>query len=148
MTTPEFVPANFEVPLTLSTDEFTLEPLTPEHNRADYAAWTSSMDHIHRTPGWETGNWPHDMTLDQNRGDLAGHAADFEQRQGFTYTVLDPAGVVIGCVYIYPAKDGPGAKVSSWVTEGRAELDAPLYQAVSAWLEADWPFGQIEYASR
>jgi hypothetical protein len=26
--------------------QFVLEPLGPEHNEQDFAAWTSSMDHI------------------------------------------------------------------------------------------------------
>ena len=46
-----------DVPLGLATDDFVLEPLGPEHNEADYAAWTSSLEHIRRTPGfpWERG---------------------------------------------------------------------------------------------
>ena len=60
------------------------------------------MEHIHRTPGFEAGNWPHEMTLDQNMADLIRHDGDFQTRRGFTYTVLDPDDDVVGCVYIYP----------------------------------------------
>ena len=45
-----FVPAEFVVPRILGTTEFRLEPFGPEHNDADYAAWSSSADHIHATP--------------------------------------------------------------------------------------------------
>jgi hypothetical protein len=64
--------------------------------------------------------------------------------------VLDPgSGEVIGCVYIYPDKSGEqDAKVLSWVRASRAKLDAPLWQAVGAWLEADWPFESVSYAER
>ncbi len=146
----EFVPIDFDVPLRLETAEFVLEPLGPQHNEQDYDAWTSSMDHIRVTPGWVGNSWPKAMTLDENRGDLQAHADDFAGRKGFTYTVLDSASrEVIGCVYIYPARDGDAdARVRSWVRASRAELDAPLWRAVSDWVSADWPFGSVEYAPR
>jgi hypothetical protein len=144
-----FVPADFVVPLRLETPEFRLEPLGPEHNDADYGAWSSSMKHIHSTPGWEESSWPRDMTLEENRADLQRHADDFENRSGFTYTVLDPGGDVVGCVYIYPVPDGSHeARVLSWVRASRAELDGPLWQAVSNWLDAEWPFENVDYAAR
>jgi len=34
------------------------------------------------------------------------------------------------------------------VTEARADLDTPLYTAVSEWLERDWPFPRVEYGTR
>jgi hypothetical protein len=148
----EFVPPDFDVPLGLETSEFVLEPLGPEHNDLDYDAWTSSMEHIAATPGYPDGSWPREMTRDQNRADLQRHADDFRSRKGFTYTVLDPASRdVIGCVYIYPLRDSDGvndACALSWVRESHARLDIPLWQAVSQWLESDWPFAGVEYASR
>ena len=144
-----FVPADFVVPLRLETPQFRLEPLGPEHNDADYSAWSSSMEHIHATPGWEESSWPRDMTLEENRADLQRHADDFEKRSGFTYTVLDPGGDVVGCVYVYPVSDGSHeARVLSWVRASRAELDGPLWQAVSDWLAAEWPFEKVDYAVR
>jgi len=144
-----FVDAAFVPPEGLDTADFRLRPLGPEHNGSDFAAWTSSLDHIHATPGWQDSDWPLPMTLDDNRGDLERHAADFADRSGFTFTVLEPAvDEVIGCVYIYPAKGGEGAHVRSWVRASDASLDAPLYRAVSAWLERDWPFTTVVYAVR
>jgi hypothetical protein len=144
-----FVPADFVVPLRLETPQFRLEPLGPKHNDADYAAWSSSMAHIQATPGWEERSWPRDMTLEENRDDLQRHADDFENRSGFTYTVLEPGGDVVGCVYIYPPPDDrDDAGVASWVRASRAELDRPLWQAVSNWLAAEWPFEKVDYAVR
>ena len=149
MTAEPFVPPDFVAPLRLETPQFVLEPLGPQHNEADYAAWSSSMDHIHGTPGWEESSWPRSMTLEENRADLERHAADFESRTGFTYTVLSPAGDVIGCVYIYPVPDeAVDARVLSWVRASEAHLDAPLWRAVSGWVESDWPFESVEYAAR
>lgn len=142
-----FVPAGFTVPRRLETPLFVLEPLGPQHNDADYAAWKSSIEHIHATPGWEGSTWPREMSLEENRADLERHARDFEQRTGFTYTVLDRAdGAVVGCVYIYPRDTG--VRVQSWVCAASAELDAELWRAVNSWLAEAWPFERVEYAAR
>jgi hypothetical protein len=149
MTDEPFVPPGFEPPAGLVHDRFVLEPLGPQHNDSDYAAWTSSMQHIHATPGFTESTWPHEMTLDENRADLERHERDFAGRTGFTYTVLDPdQRDVVGCLYIYPLKDGPGAHVTSWVRADRAELDEPLAGAVAAWLETAWPFDRVVYLGR
>jgi RimJ/RimL family protein N-acetyltransferase len=145
-----FVPSEFVPPSTLETEQFRLEPLGPQHNERDYDAWSSSVEHIRATPGWEKSSWPDDRGLPENLRDLQRHADDFEHRTGFTYTVLDPVtGDVIGCVYIYPDKSGQhDAKVLSWVRASCAELDIPLWRAVSDWLEAGWPFERPAYAER
>jgi hypothetical protein len=154
-----FVPAGFAVPDGLVADEgFRLAPLGPQHNEADYAAWTGSIDHIRATPGFTGLSWPHPMSLEDNLHDLERHAQDFAERRGFTYTVLGAdSDEVIGCVYIYPLRgqrpgDGTGgargASVRSWVRADRAQLDRVVYDAVLAWLERDWPFHSIEYAPR
>ncbi|HEX3454550.1 MAG TPA: hypothetical protein VHS03_07985 [Gaiellaceae bacterium] len=146
----DFVPRDFDVPRRLETPQFVLEPLGPEHNEQDFAAWTSSMEHIAATPGWGDSRWPREMTPDENRADLQRHADDFRERRGFTFTVLDPANRdVVGCVYIYPAKDGDAdARVMSWVRASHGALDTPLWLAVSDWLAAEWPFASVEYAAR
>src|SRR5579863_8979951 len=118
-----FVPEGFVVPDGLIAREFRLAPLGPQHNEADYDAWTSSIDHIRATPGFGESNWPHEMSRADNLNDLQRHARDFAERRGFTYTVLSTAtGDVIGCVYIYPPRgqeSGDGerrlhASVRSW----------------------------------
>jgi hypothetical protein len=153
-----FVPADFAPPAGLAAEQFRLEPLGPQHNTADYAAWTASIDHIQATPGFAGTGWPVPMSLADNLRDLERHAADFAQRCGFTYTVLSSGtGEVIGCVYIYPPRgESPGAsspggrqaRVRSWVRADHAELDPVLYRTVLAWLERYWPFDSIEYAPR
>lgn len=149
MTKP-FVPSDFVVPPPPATEHFRIEPLGPQHNDSDYEAWSSSVEHIRATPGWEKSSWPDDRDEDANLRDLERHADDFANRKGFTYTVLDPAtGEVIGCVYIYPDKDEEhDARVLSWVRASRAELDVELWRAVSSWLSDDWPFESVAYAER
>lgn len=147
-----FVPAGFEVPRTLVGDGFRLEPLGERHNERDLAAWTGSIPHIRATPGFVGKGWPpvEGMSAEANLADLARHARDFAERRGFTYSVLD-GDEVIGCLYIYPAKEEPGRiHVSSWVRADRAPLDVTLYETVDRWLREVWPFDaeRIDYAPR
>ena len=145
--TSKFIPDDFQAPNSFTGPGFTLEPLGPEHNERDYEAWTSSMDHIHATPGsW--GSWPRPMTLEENMGDMEMHAREFVDGEAFTYSVLDGPDV-IGCLYIYPDRDGESdAFVSSWVRESRAEMDIVVWRAVTEWLETSWPFQTFRYAAR
>jgi hypothetical protein len=144
MTTDAFVPAGFDPPTSLSTDQFHLEPLGPQHNESDLAAWMSSIDHIRSTTGYPDGNWPppEGYTPERNLQDLVRHNDDFHQRKGFTFTVLDPDDLaVIGCVYLYPSKDEEyDVEVLSWVRADKAELDTPLADAVAQWIATDWPW--------
>jgi hypothetical protein len=151
MTHTEFVPALFDPPPPPRGADFALVPIRVEHNAGDLDAWSSSVEHIHATPGFAGHPWPDEpMTLERNAGDLAEHEKDFTHCRGFTYSVVSDAGdEVIGCVYIYPsAKDGVEADVRSWVRATRADLDIPVYQTVVEWLRTDWPFNSFDYAPR
>ncbi|MFF5705904.1 N-acetyltransferase [Streptomyces sp. NPDC012794] len=148
-----FVPDGFDVPRTLACDGFRLEPLGAEHNARDLAAWSGSIAHIRATPGFEGRAWPppEGMSAEANLADLERHARDFAERRGFTYSVLEGTDEVIGCLYVYPAKEDPRrVHVSSWVRADRARLDARVHGAVSAWLREAWPFDPalVDYAPR
>jgi len=148
--TSPLVPEGFAVPAGLRSELFVLEPLGAQHNVADHAAWTSSIEHIRATPGFAGRTWPAPMSLQENAADLVKHAQDFADRTGFTYTVLDPAsGDVIGCVYLYPPRrTGYDVDVRSWVRADHAGLDKPLHDLVCQWLAAAWPFQKPDYAER
>lgn len=146
-----FVPEGFRPPTVLVTADFVLEPLGPQHNDADHAAWTGSIEHIRATPGYPDGGWPPlaGMSLADNLADLQRHADDFAAGRGFTFTVLDPSDRhVIGCVYLYPGKAPAQVEVQSWVRADRAELDGPLADAVAAWLARDWPWTRLDRRGR
>ena len=146
MVTESLLPDDFDVPLTFEGPGFRLEPLGPQHNERDHAAWSGSIDHIRSTPGFPDGDWPSPMSLERNLQDLERHARDFRERRGFTYSILD-GDDVIGCVYIYPKKGVAGvAEVSSWVVEDRAKLDPVVYESLGVWL-SDWPV-EVEYEPR
>jgi len=148
--TGRFVPQGFEPPVGRETPDFILEPLGPQHNERDHAAWSSSIEHIRATPGFPLPEdpWPVAMTLAENLADLQMHTDDFAAARGFTYSVLDPrTRDVIGCVYLYPARDPMhDVFVRSWVRASRAELDPTLREVVSTWLGQEWPWTRIDYA--
>ncbi|HEY6785762.1 MAG TPA: hypothetical protein VI365_00465 [Trebonia sp.] len=72
-----FVPEDFAVPDELTATEFRLAPLGPQHNEADYAAWTTSMDHIQATPGFHGSTWPHEMSPER---DWPFHSIEYAPR--------------------------------------------------------------------
>jgi RimJ/RimL family protein N-acetyltransferase len=132
----------------LQAERFRLEPLGPEHNERDHDAWMSSIDHIRATPGFPFGQWPSEMSLEDNLADLVGHAKEFSERTGFTYSVLE-GDEVVGCVYLYPARDGHhDVSVRSWVRLSHAHLDVELWRVVSSWLAEAWSFERALYAPR
>ena len=145
------VPDGFLLPSPPATDTFRLALLGPEHNESDYRAWTRSMDFIRSLPGWGESSWPEPMTIEENLGDCVSHLERSSSGTDFAYTVLLPdRDEVIGCVYFKPtAPARPGAvRVLSWVTAEHADLDEPLYDAVTRWLAEDWPWSVVEYAPR
>jgi hypothetical protein len=152
MTVDAFVPRGFDPPTSLVTDRFRLEPLGPQHNDADHAAWMSSIGHIRATAGYPDGNWPppSGMPLEENLSDLRRHADDFTKRAGFTFTVLDPADDdVIGCVYLYPSTSPEyDVTIQSWVRADRAALDVALADAVANWVATDWPWERLDRCGR
>ena len=84
MARSELVPDGFAVPRELVAERFRLEPLGPQHNERDHAAWTSSIEHIRSTPGFDVWDWPpvEGMPLDRNLADLRRHADDFARESG------------------------------------------------------------------
>jgi hypothetical protein len=141
-----FVPYTFTPPAWLDGDAFRLRPLGPEHNDSDYAAWTSSIDHIHTTPGYEGASWPHAMTSDANRRDLEAHAADFAARKGFTYTVLAREEGGRHGLRTSANEARIRRRVRSWVGR-RTPTRHRLYRG-AGWLRDAWPFERVEYTAR
>ena len=149
----------FPTPITpsagLRAGRFVLEPLGPEHNNRDFAAWTSSVAQIRATPGfapedWGGDRWPYEMGVAENLADLERHAAEFAAGEAFAYTVLDRFGDVIGCVYVDPDPTGEAEAICRmWVSAGHAGLDADLFDAVRAWLAGpEWPLARVRYPGR
>ncbi|MBO0842699.1 MAG: hypothetical protein J2O46_05905 [Nocardioides sp.] len=144
------VPADFEVPIPPTHEHFVFEVLGTEHNESDLEAWSTSIDHIHGSPGWSTGGWPDRVyTLAENLADLRKHRDHHVRHLDFAWTVLDPADTarVIGCVYLKPdPTSAADAEARSWVSLVAADLDLPLRRHLAPWWESAWPL-TIRYAS-
>lgn len=149
MTTP-FVPDEFAVPDSLSTEQYRLEMLSPQVTEIDYDAVMSSRTRL-RSVFSEKTEWPRDdMSLEENRRDLERHEQEFRARQAFAYTVLTPSREqCIGCVYITPtSKAAFDCAVYLWVRDSAQDLDHELYTGVRDWLTRRWPFKNVAFPGR
>ena len=151
MYNPPIVPDDFQVPLVLETERMRLRPLTMADAERDYAAVMSS-EHRLKTVFRENGDWPTGLTLDQNVMELGWHQTEFELRTSFAYTVVSlDESQVLGCMYIYPTSRGDyDVEVTMWVRESEADtgLDDHLFDTVSNWISATWPFRNVAYPGR
>ncbi len=145
----------------LTTDRFTLRPITTADAERDYVAVMESRDYL-RT--WEQTSWPEDdFTVDANREDLAKLERWHREGTAYTYTVLDPTGTeCLGCVYlmphdaafltrasITPVADGDrwdevDAATYFWVRRSQLphETDRVLLETLRTWLAEDWALGR------
>lgn len=147
-----FVPADFVVPLGVEGAGFVVRKLTAGDVERDFEAVMSSRVSLRRIFRADD-DWPADgMTLQDNLADLERHEGDFVGRVGFTYSVVDPAGVIcLGCVYIYPAlTEQYDAEVYYWVRDSvkEAGLEERLGDFVRGWLARVWPFERVVFPGR
>lgn len=157
-----FYPARQIVPVETRTSEFILQPLMPEHVEIDYEAVMASKEMLRL---WSGTTWPReDFPLAQNLLDLQWHHQEHQDREAFTYTVLDPAAkVCLGCVYIRPLTDLVAANpeilqdigqdeaiVRFWVRTSAIDggLDRRLLQHLLGWTGESWAFPRIFFHTR
>ena len=153
MTADGFVPADFDPPTSLATDQFHLEPLGPQHNAADHAAWMSSIEHIRSTPGYPDGNWPprNGMTLEENlsrpsppRRRLRA-AAPVSPSPSSTQATTT-SSVASTCIPQPPRSGTSRCSPGCGLTD-RAST-RPLADAVARWLATDWPWKRVDRCGR
>ncbi len=149
-----FLPADFEPPTLVETENFKLVPLGPDVVDLDYQAYMSSIEHLQETFTRST-RWPHaDISADDAMQDMLNEQQRFLSRESFAYAVLSKDGErELGCVYVRPvSKPGYGyeAEVALWVTKADydAGFDAELYAWAQQWLEEQWPFEDVAYPGR
>lgn len=155
-----FYPAHGPLPEELRTDAFVLRPPRATDNPLDYEAVMATQESLRRL---RDGDRPRPgFTPEENLADLEGHEADFRDRRGFTYTVLDPAGTrCLGCVYVYPllrvlrgagasdeviARTGDHEAVAwYWMRPDAvaADLDRRLLSELLRWLRLNFAFSRV-----
>lgn len=146
------VPADFHVPTRVEAAGFRIVPLAPALAKIDFDAYMASIEHLQKTFSRST-NWPREgISAADAVKDMETEQARFQARKSFAYSVLTPDGTrERGCVYVYPSTvPGYDAVVRMWVTKAEydAGFDAELYQWVTDWVRADWPFGKVAYPGR
>lgn len=147
-----FIPAEFEPPVLVETDEFNVVPLGPDLVDVDFAAYMSSIEHLQETFTRSTG-WPHgDISDEDAMKDMVNEEGRFNRRESFAYGVLTKDGQrELGCIYVRPSsKPGFDAEVALWVTKAEydAGFDAELYEWTQQWVEENWPFDEVAYPGR
>lgn len=121
-----------------------LRPIEANDVDIDFPAVMGSRERLWSTYGEAWGWPPTTMTPEQDREDLAHHAAEIAAHEAFNYAVLDgEESELLGCVYIDPAPESePGidAVVSWWVVDEMvgSDLDGALGQFVPDWLATTW----------
>lgn len=149
-----FIPADFEPPVLVETENFKLVPLGPDLVDLDYEAYMSSIEHLQETFTRST-RWPRaDISSEDAMQDMLNEQARFNNRESFAYAVLSKDGErEMGCVYVRPvSKQGYGyeAEVALWVTKTHfdAGFDEELYEWTQEWLKESWPFDDVAYPGR
>jgi len=158
-----FFPDDAVVPIEWRTEDLWLRVLRPDVTELDFAALMESRERLRR---WSNSSWPaDDFTLDANRQDLIEHEREWEAREAFAYTVLNPDGTRCeGCVYINPLelwldhcgfkRDGDGSRfdddtpaVTFWVCDSALArgLDRQLLTGLRNWFQQEWPFTQVVF---
>jgi len=151
-----FVPDTFTPPKEYECDDFVLKPLTYKDAETDYEAVMSSMDTIHKI---RNGSWPTvELTLEENRIDLAWHQREFEFKQSFSYIIWDKnTHEYLGCVYLYrpqlPWVNIPSdsdADVNVWVTTEAYNkgLYPTIFNDIKDWVKSEWPFENPYYSNK
>ena len=147
----QFIPADYNIPQKLETDQFRLRMLTINDVVKDYDAVITSADHLRGVFGPDS-TWPDGLTLEQDLIDLGWHQKEFQRRSSFAYTVMTPdESRCLGCVYIDPSsRSGYDAEVYMWVRKSELGkgLDQKLFGSVKEWVKREWPFDNVAYPGR
>lgn len=129
-----------------------LRPIGPEDTDLDMVAVMGSRERLWQIYGEAWGWPPEGMTHEEDRADLARHAAETEAHESFNYALLDTdETAVLGCVYIDPPeKEGADAEISWWVVDEcvGTELEQALDELVPRWIAEAWPLTQPRYVGR
>ncbi len=148
-----WLPRGFEHPVRVAVPGgYHLRPINADDVDLDYPAVMGSRPRLWAMFGAAWG-WPTaTMTYEQDRDDLARHAAEITAHRSFNYALLDePETALLGCVYIdQPAKAGADAEISWWVVDEAAgtSLEQNLGAFVPHWIATQWPFERPRFIGR
>lgn len=140
-----FVKEVLDPPVQVIEGNFILRKLTVDEVEKDYKALMSSKESLRQIFSLDD-TWPaDDMTLEENYEDLKRHQEEFDNREGFAYTIVNKDDTeCIGCVYIWPwthdIEKEYDALVFYWVTDKMKAVDFELQLDgyIDYWLKSFW----------
>ncbi|MCK8061715.1 MULTISPECIES: hypothetical protein [unclassified Fusibacter] len=140
----KFIEDDFIPPFDVVEDHFILRKLTVDEVEKDFNALMSSKESLRQIFSIDD-DWPKDtMTIEENYRDLKIHQDEFDNREGFAYTVVNKEDTeCIGCVYIWPWIHGTyDSLVFYWVTDKVKLLgfEDQLGVYLNKWLKEFWRF--------
>ena len=129
-----------------------LRPIRPDDVDIDMVAVMGSQPRLFSIFGPAWGWPPPTMTREEDRADLARHAAEMDRRESFNYALLDAdETALLGCVYIDPPeRAGADADISWWVVDDLVgtPVEAAVDEHVPRWIRAAWPFASPRFIGR
>ena len=129
-----------------------LRPIRADDVDLDMQAVMGSRDRLWSIYGEAWGWPPADMTVEQDREDLAHHEDEIARHESFNYALFDTGETeLLGCVYIDPPeKPGADAEISWWVVDSLVggPVEAALDELVPRWIAEDWPLTAPRYVGR
>ena len=134
---PDF--ADNAIPRTADLGGFRLTPLSPAQVDEDLDVVCASEAVL---VGLSEGDWPRELTREENLVDLAWHEREFTARRSFAWIVRDTAGVYLGCAYLYPEIGARGrGTVVTWIRDmpERHALLPRLNTAFGHWIAGYLP---------
>lgn len=142
----KFIEDDFMPPFDVVEDQFIMRKLTVDEVEKDFNALMSSKESLRQIFSIDD-EWPMDnMTIEENYKDLKMHQDEFDNREGFAYTVVNKEDTeCIGCIYIWPWTHGTyDSLVFYWVTDQVKALgfEETLGDYLQTWLKDFWLFEQ------
>ena len=151
------LPSDFTPPRRLTYDDVVATALSRADLADDVRGINAGIEHINTTRG---GGWPTAaVSEEQNYVDLVWHELEFREGTSFAYVVRRADGTYLGCCYLYPLGRRTelteqlldyDVDVSWWVTPAAYEEGyyAKVYDALHAWLGAEFSFWRPYYSNR
>ena len=149
------------MPEKLTTNEFIIRQLRTTDVELDYQAVIASREKLLKRTA---GRWPKvGFTINENLSDLENHEQQHQQRNEFTFTIMNEAEAeCLGCVYILPLTKLLKGSVSKneiaslnitdyeawltfWVTPNavKQDLDERVIDKLRRWFPDHWAFSRV-----
>ncbi|MGL5406192.1 MAG: tRNA (guanosine(37)-N1)-methyltransferase TrmD [Propionibacteriaceae bacterium] len=116
------------------------EVLGSKHAQKDLAAWSSSISHIHQTPGFTTKTWPDSEPLSalEQEADIRRRQVRHEAGVEFSWAIIDDlTEEYLGAAYVFQLVDGSW-EGRCWVRESHAMFDRLIRNHLASWWGM-WP---------